>query len=100
MFDNSTCIPSAVGQKLLQVSGLGIGHDLFHAIHVLARAGLHRPTSILAGFLRYIMTVGLKVVAETFHEGRKAPADPGERRLRGSIQFSPLIMDLSVGGAS
>jgi hypothetical protein len=61
---------------------------------------LHQPTRILAGFIRHIMTVRLEMVVEVFHKRQKAPADAGERRLRGSIRFSPLAMGLSVGGVS
>jgi hypothetical protein len=39
-------------------------------------------------------------VAEALHKGHKAPADAGERRLRGGIRFSPLVMALSAGCVS
>ena len=92
MINHTARIPLAVRQKLLKVSGFGIRYDLFHPVHIPTGTGLHQPASILTGFLRHIMTVGLKVVAKAFHERHKAPAKTGERRLRGGIRFSPSFM--------
>jgi hypothetical protein len=39
-------------------------------------------------------------VTEAFHEGNKAPADAGKRRLRGAIRFPPGFTVLSPGFVS
>jgi hypothetical protein len=100
LINHTARIPFAVGQKLLQVSGLGIRYSLRHPVHVFTRPCLHQAARILPGFVRYIMPVGAEMVAEAPHKRHKAPADAGERRLRGGIRYSPLVMGLSDGCVS
>ena len=75
---------------------LGIRDDFCHAVHVFASTGLHKTAGILPRLFRNIVAVGAEMVAETLHKGHKAPADAGERRLRGGIRISPLVMVLSA----
>jgi len=100
MIDNTARIPFAVGQKLLEIAGLGIRDDFCHPVHVFTRPRLHKTAGVLPRLFRNIVAVGAKMVTETLHKGHKAPADAGERRLRGGIRFSPLVMVLSVGCVS
>jgi len=100
LIDDAARIPFAVGQKLLEIAGLGIRDDFRHPVHVFTRSRLHEASGILPGLFRNIVAVGAEMVAETLHKGHKAPADAGERRLRGGIRFSPLVMALSAGCAS
>ena len=100
MIDHTARIPFAVGQKLLEIAGLGIRDDFCHPVHVFTRSRLHKTAGVLPRLFRNIVAVGAEMVAETLHKGHKAPADAGERRLRGGIRFSPLVMVLSAGCVS
>ena len=100
MIDNTARIPFAVGQKLLEIAGLGIRDNFCHPVHVFTRPRLHETAGVLPRLFRNIVAVGAEMVAEALHNGHKAPADAGERRLRGGIRFSPLGMALSAGCVS
>jgi hypothetical protein len=50
----------------------------------------------LTRLFRNIVAVGAEMVAKALHKGHKVSVDAGERRLRGGIRFSPLVMALSA----
>ena len=100
VIDDTAGIPPAVGQKLLEIAGLGIRDDFGHPVHVFTRTGLHQTAGILPRPFRNIVAVGAEMVAEALYKGHKAPADAGERRLWGDMRFSPLVMVLSAGCVS
>ena len=92
MIDNISMIPFGMGQKLLKVARLGFRHHFGHPVHILTWTALHQTTSVLAGLIRDIMTVGLEMFCVAVHKRKKAtPNADNSRRVGGCMRFAPLL---------
>jgi hypothetical protein len=61
-----------VGEKLLQVARVGLGHHLGHVQHVLAWAALKKAMEILSRPIRDIVAIRSEMGGEGVHKLDKA----------------------------
>ena len=97
MVNHLTVIPLRMGQKLLEIARFGIRHNFSHSVHIFTGTCLHQTAGVLAGLIRDIVSVRVKMFGVGIHERQEAPADTNKHGLGGFIIFPFVSRMFSLG---